>query len=140
MGIFVVVVVYTTYIYFWYISFIYVGQAASKQFSGQAAALRLLGPILCVFCAFVSCTCGPLRGGGRGTSAVHYASCIFYVCVCMCAKREEGKAALAAAICSPVTKIFCPKTLSSVNIYGAIAVQAPSPPPLPLSLCCFSLC
>lgn len=70
------------------------------------------------------------KGGGRGTSAVHYASCIFYVCVC---GGGEGKAALAAAIRSAVTKIFCPKTLSSVNIYGAIAVHAPSPslsPPL----------
>lgn len=67
------------------------------------------------------------KSGGRGTSAVHYASCIFYVCVW---GEGEGKAALAAAIRSAVTKIFCPKTLSSVNIYGAIAVHPPPPPSL----------
>lgn len=101
------------------------GKQRANNFRGKQLRAAAPWPILCVFCAFVSCTCGPLRGGGRGTSAVHYASCIFYVCVC--AREEKGKAALAAAICSPVTKILCPKTLSSVNIYGAIAVQSPSP-------------
>lgn len=114
------------YIYFWYISFIYVGQAASKQFSGQAAAsCGSLADFVCVLC-FCQLHMWPVEG--RRAWHFRCSLCFMYIlCVCECAREEKGKAALAAAICSPVTKMLCPKTLSSVNIYGAIAVQSPSP-------------
>lgn len=109
------------------------GQAASKQFSGQAAELRCAAApwadFVCVLC-FCQLHMCPVRGSGHFRCSL----CFMYI-LCV---RVGGKAALAAAIRSAVTKIFCPKTLSSVNIYGAIAVHPlPSPshhPPPPLSV------
>lgn len=118
------------------------GQAASKQFSGQAAELRCAvaapwADFVCVLC-FCQLHMWPGRGAGGVALPLFIMLHVYFMCVC---GGGEGKAALAAAICSAVTKIFCPKTLSSVNIYGAIAVHPPpSLYPLSLSLCCFSLC
>lgn len=118
--------IYYIHIYLVYFFYLCLGRQRANNFRGKqlsCAALRLLGPILCVFCAFVSCTCA--QAVGRGAWHFRCSLCFMYI-LCVCG--GEGKAALAAAIRSAVTKIFCPKTLSSVNIYGAIAVH---PPPLP---------
>lgn len=116
-------------VYFFYLC---LGRQRANNFRGKQLSCAVAAPwadFVCVLC-FCQLHMCPVRGSGGVALPLFIMLHVYFMCVC----AEEGKAAF-AAICSAVTKIFCPKTLSSVNIYGAIAVQ-----PLPLPLSTPSLC
>lgn len=117
-------------VYFFYLC---LGRQRANNFRGKQLSCAAAAPwadFVCVLC-FCQLHMWPGRGAGGVALPLFIMLHVYFMCVC----AEEGKAAF-AAICSAVTKIFCPKTLSSVNIYGAIAVHPPPPHPLSVVFRC----
>lgn len=116
-------------VYFFYLC---LGRQRANNFRGKQLRCALAAPwadFVCVLC-FCQLHMWPGRGAWGVALPLFIMLHVYFMCVCV-RGRGERKAAL-AAIRSAVTKIFCPKTLSSVNIYGAIAVHPTPPPPLVL--------
>lgn len=111
-------------VYFFYLC---LGRQRANNFRGKQLSCAVAAPwadFVCVLC-FCQLHMCPVRGSGGVALPLFIMLHVYFMCV-----WGGGEAALAAAIRSAVTKIFCPKTLSSVNIYGAIAVHPPPPPSL----------